>query len=67
MTNIRTISGKSYTVDSLSLPLSGPAAIIVRQPSGKRRSLSVQDVGRPRFQQAVSHYLREKYYAVVTS
>lgn len=59
-TTIRT-SKASYTVQSLSLPLSGPAAIVVRQPSGKTRKLSVRDVGRARFQAAVSHFLREKY------
>jgi hypothetical protein len=60
MTTVRTVKGTVYTVDSLSLPLSGPAAIVVRQPSGKKRRLSVQDVGRARFEQAVSHYLRSK-------
>jgi hypothetical protein len=59
-TTIRTIKGTAYTVDSLSLPLQGQPAIIVRQPSGKRRNLTVKDVGRARFEQAVSHYLRDK-------
>lgn len=64
-TVIRTIKGTAYTVDSLSIPLHGPAAIIVRQPSGKKRRLSVQDVGRPRFVEAVTHYFAEERAASI--
>lgn len=58
-TTIRTAKA-SYTVDTLSLPISGPATIVVRTPSGKKRHLGVADVGRARFEAAVTHYLAER-------
>jgi hypothetical protein len=58
MTTVRTAKTK-YTVEALSFPQSGPAALVVRAPAGKMRRLTVKDVGRARFQAAVTHFLRE--------
>ncbi len=35
-------------------------ALVVRQPSGKRRLLTLSDVGRPRYDSAVAHFFAEK-------
>lgn len=35
-------------------------ALIARQPSGKRRLLTLADVGRPRYDAAVAHFYAEQ-------
>jgi hypothetical protein len=43
----------TYTVEGIE-----KGALVVRQPSGKRRLLTAKDVGRARFDAAVAHYYR---------
>ena len=54
-TTVRTTKSR-YTVEAVEVPVSGPASIVVRQPSGKARKLTRPDVGRPRFDAAVSNF-----------
>jgi hypothetical protein len=52
---VTTVKGTKYTVTGTE-----NGKIVVRQPSGKRRLLTVKDVGRARFDGAVAHYIAEK-------
>jgi len=54
-THIRTAK-TSYVVEAVEAPATGPHALVVRQASGKRRKLTLADVGRPRFDAAVAHF-----------
>lgn len=53
MTTVKTTKS-TYTVESIE-----KGALVVRQPSGKRRLLTVKDVGRARFDAAVAHFYRK--------
>lgn len=55
MTNVRTAK-TSYAVTAIEVPNEGPAKLVVRQPSGKLRRLTVKDVGRARFDAAVADF-----------
>lgn len=55
MTKIRTAK-TSYTVLDVHAPSSGPHALVVKQPSGKSKMLFIRNVGRPRFDAAVSNF-----------
>lgn len=58
-TTVRTAKSK-YTVEGVTVPTTGPAKIVVRQPSGRVRHLGVADVGRARFDAAVTHFLAQQ-------
>lgn len=53
MTTVKTTKS-TYTVEGIE-----KGALVVRQPSGKRRLLTVKDVGRARFDAAVAHFYRK--------
>jgi len=53
-TTITTLKGTKYNVTGTE-----NGKIVVRQPSGKRRLLTVKDTGRPRFDAAVAHWFKE--------
>lgn len=55
MTTVTTAKGTKYTVAGTE-----NGKIVVRQPSGKRRLLTVKEVGRARFDAAVSHWFAEQ-------
>jgi hypothetical protein len=55
-TTIRTAKAR-YTVTGIECPATGPARLIVRQASGKRRFITRTEVGTTRFNGAVAHYL----------
>jgi len=62
-TTVRTAKSV-YTVESIAVPVDGPARITVRQPSGKVKHLTVKEVGRTRFDAAVAHFLAERSSSV---
>lgn len=54
MTHVKTHKGTRYTVEGTE-----NGALVVRQPSGKRRHLTVKDVGRARYDSAVANFYRK--------
>lgn len=56
MTYVKTLkTGTRYPVVAVESGL-----LIVHQPSGKRRKLTLKDVGRPRYDAAVAHFFAEQ-------
>jgi hypothetical protein len=55
MTYVKTLKGTRYPVSAVE-----DAKLVVRQPSGKKRLLTVKDVGRPRYDAAVAHFYAEQ-------
>ncbi|HZZ17169.1 MAG TPA: hypothetical protein VFE08_14540 [Candidatus Sulfotelmatobacter sp.] len=55
MTYVKTIKGTRYPVTAIE-----QGKLAVRQPSGKKRLLTVKDVGRARYDAAVAHYFSEQ-------
>lgn len=53
-TNVKTTK-TTYTVEDVEA-----GALVVRQPSGKRRKLTLKDIGRARYDAAVSHFFAEQ-------
>jgi hypothetical protein len=52
-----------YTVEDIAVLPTGKVTLAVRQPSGKRRYLSRQDVGTARWYPAVSHFIASRHLA----
>lgn len=52
-TYVKTKTGTRYAVEALEY-----GALVVRQPSGKKRKLTVKDVGRARYESALAHWYR---------
>ena len=48
-----------YEVEAVAAPANGegPVGLVVRSPAGKKRTLTVKEVGRARFDSAVAHFL----------
>jgi hypothetical protein len=59
MTKVRTAK-TSYKVVGIEAPSEGPHALVVRQPSGKKKTLILAEVGRPRFDSAVANFRSEQ-------
>lgn len=58
-TYVRTTKTR-YPVTGYEAPHTGPHALVVRQPSGKKRLITVADVGRARFDGALAHFQGEQ-------
>jgi hypothetical protein len=52
-TYVKTTTGNRYEVETIE-----NGKLVVRQPSGKRRLLSVKNVGRARYEAALAHFYR---------
>ena len=54
-TYIKTKNNTRYSVEAIE-----NSALVVRQPSGKKRRLTLKDVGRARYDSALAHFYAEK-------